>query len=102
MPNALSSLDACPSCGKTVAVRPKLLLIDEAWVAEPGKDPRLAHFADLRVDDVKPELLSDHPLEQVIEGLYCDACGRGFVTEDSLMASSRKLLPRRPPIPAAE
>ena len=102
MPNVLSSRDACPSCGKTVTVRPKLLLIDEAWVDEPGKDPRLAYFADLRVDDIKPDLLSDRPLEQFIEGLYCDACGRGFVTEDSLMASSRKLLPRRRLFPFAE
>ena len=102
MPDVFSSLDACPSCGKSVTVRPKLLLIDEAWVAEPGKDPRLAHFADLRVADIKPELLSDRPLEQFIEGLYCDACGRGFVTEDSLMASSRQLLPRRLLFPAAE
>jgi hypothetical protein len=102
MPSDLSPLDACPSCGKTVAVRSKLLLIDEAWVAEPGKDPRFAHFADLRVDDVKPELRSEHPLEQFIEGLYCDACGRGFVTEESLMAGSRKLLPRRPLLPSAE
>jgi hypothetical protein len=77
-------------------------LIDEAWVDEPGKDPRLAHFADLRVDDIKPELVSDRPLEQFIEGLYCDACGRGFVTEDSLMTSSRKLLPRRTLFPRAE
>jgi len=43
------------------------------------RNPRLAHFADLCVDDVKPDLLSDHPLEQFIEGLYCEACGRGFV-----------------------
>ena len=102
MPDVPSALDACPSCGKTATVRPKLLLIDEAWVAEPGKDPRLVHFADLRVDDIKPELVSDRPLEQFIEGLYCDACGRGFVTEDSLMASSRKLLTRRALFPPAE
>ena len=102
MTSVFSSLDACPSCGKTVTVRHKLLLIDEAWVDEPGKDPRLAYFADLRVDDIKPELLGDRPLEQFPEGLYCDACGRGFVTEDSLMASSRKLLPRRRLLQPAE
>jgi len=102
MPSAFPSVDACPSCGSSGAVRRKLLLIDEAWVAAPGKDPRLAHFADLRVDDVKPELLSDHPLEQFIEGLYCDACGRGFVTEETLTASSRKLGTRGVPFPPAE
>jgi hypothetical protein len=77
-------------------------MIDEAWVAEPGKDPRLKHFVDLRVDDVRPELLSDHPLEQFVEGLYCDACGHGFVPDDSLMANSHKLHPRCSLLPRAE
>ena len=47
------NLEFCPFCGETSAVRPKLLLIDEAWMPGPGKDPRHAYFADLRVDDVQ-------------------------------------------------
>jgi hypothetical protein len=91
MLEAAASVVACPSCGESTAVRSKLLMIDEAWVADRGNDPRLAHFADLRVDDVKPDHLKERPLEQFVDGLYCDACGCGFVREDSLMASSRKL-----------
>ncbi len=72
-------IEACPRCGDASAVRPKLLLIDEAWVAAPGKDPREKYFADLRVDDVAPESQKSPPLEQFVEGYYCDKCGHAFV-----------------------
>jgi hypothetical protein len=82
--------EKCPLCGKAESVRPKLVLIDEAWVPAPGKDPRLAYFADLRVDDVKAENLRERPLEQFIDGYYCDRCNRGFVSEDGLREGRRR------------
>jgi hypothetical protein len=66
------------------------VLIDEAWIPAPGKDPRLAYFADLRVDDVRPENLREPPLEQFVEGFYCDRCDKGFVSEDKLKAARRR------------
>jgi hypothetical protein len=60
-------IESCPVCGETSTVRPKLVLIDEAWVPAPGKDVRLAYFADLRADDVEPENLREGPLEQFID-----------------------------------
>ena len=83
-------LETCPICGETTTVRPKLVLIDEAWVPAPGKDERLAYFADLRVDDVQLEKLRDHPLEQFIDGFYCDRCNKGFVSEAGLKAGRRR------------
>ena len=80
-------VEACPLCGQTSGVRPKLVLVHEAWVPAPGKDPRLAYFADLRVDDVRPENLHKPPLEQFIEGFYCDRCDKGFVSEEKLKAA---------------
>jgi hypothetical protein len=68
----MKHFEVCPLCGETSAVRPKLVLIDEAWLPAPGKDPRLAYFADLRVDDVQPKNLREQPLEQFIDGFYCD------------------------------
>jgi hypothetical protein len=82
--------EACPLCGGNSTVRPKLVLIDEAWVPAPGKDPRLAYHADLRVDDVKPEKLRDHPLEQFVEGYYCARCKKGFVSEEALKSRRRR------------
>jgi hypothetical protein len=76
---------SCPLCGETSAVRPKL---DEAWVLSPGKDSRLACFADLRVDDVQPQNLREHPLEQFIDGFYCDRCNKGLKVQQE---SSKKL-----------
>jgi hypothetical protein len=73
--SASCTTEKCPSCGETSAVRPKLLLIDEAWVSEPGKDERLKYSADLRVDDVEPGNLRPEPQEQFIDGYYCNRCG---------------------------
>jgi ribosomal protein S27AE len=82
--------DRCPRCGDAAAVRPKLVLIDEAWVYAPGKDPRLAYLADLRVDDVKPDSLRPRPLEQFIDGHFCDKCGHAFVLEAELNETNRR------------
>ena len=86
----VSHAKCCPVCGKTSTVRPKLVLIDEAWVPAPGKDPRLAYFADLRVDDVLPEELADPPLEQFINGFYCSRCNKGFVSDEALKEGRRR------------
>ena len=82
--------EVCPACGGASALRPKLLLIDEAWVPAPGKDPRLAYWASLRVDDVQAQALRKSPLEQFIDGFYCDRCGKGFVSEDILREGRRR------------
>jgi len=83
-------LEACPICGQTTAVRPKLVLIDEAWVPTPGKDARLEYFADLRVDAVQSQNLREPPLEQFIDGFYCDRCGKGFVSEQGLKEGRKR------------
>jgi hypothetical protein len=86
----LTSSGTCPLCGESSAVRPRLLLIDERWVPAPGKDPRLAYFADLRVDDVQTQNVHEHPLEQFIDGFYCDRCNKGFVSEQVLNEGRRR------------
>jgi hypothetical protein len=83
-------IEPCPICGDASKVRPKLLLIDEAWVPAPGKDERLAYFADLRADDVLADELRDKPLEQFLDGFFCDHCGKGFVSEEVLKAIRRR------------
>jgi hypothetical protein len=83
-------VETCPLCGETSAVRPKLVLIDEVWVPARGRDPRLAYFADLRVDDVQAHNLRERPLEQFIHGFYCDRCNRGFVSEEGLKEGRRR------------
>jgi hypothetical protein len=84
------ALETCPVCGESSAIRPKLLLIDEAWVPAPGKDPRLAYCAYLRVDDVKTQNVRKRPLEQFIDGFYCDRCNKGFVSEEVLKDGRRR------------
>jgi hypothetical protein len=67
-----------------------LLLIDAAWKPAPGVDPRLAYFADLRVDDLRPENMGESPREQFVEGFFCDRCGKGFVPESALHSERRQ------------
>jgi hypothetical protein len=83
-------VEACPLCGETSALRSKLILIEEAWIPAPGKDSRLAYFADLRVDDVQAQNLRERPLEQFIDGYYCGRCGKGFVSEEGLREGRRR------------
>jgi len=85
----LSLPESCPICHSESSVIPKLVLIDEGWVPTPGKDPRLKYFADLRVDDLKPEYIKEEPLQQFIEGYFCNKCGKGFVSESILHAAPR-------------
>ena len=77
-------LETCPICGQAAGVRTKLILIDEAWVPAPGKDPRLKYYTDLRADDVQPQHLRETPLEQFVDGFYCDCCQKGFISERGL------------------
>jgi hypothetical protein len=51
-------------------------------VSGPGKDERLKFFADLRVDEVRPDRRRAEPLQQFVDGFFCDKCGKGFVATD--------------------
>ena len=84
------NLETCPLCGDTAAVRRKLVMIDETWVPVVGEDPRLAYFADLRADDVRDQYLRRAPLEQFMDGFFCDRCKKGFVSERVLKESRRR------------
>lgn len=81
-------IEACPICGSIDAVRPKLVLIDGAWHQEPGKDPRERHLVDLRVDDIASDEVRTPPLEQYVDGLYCDKCARAFVPDSKLRGAT--------------
>jgi len=48
------------------------------------------YFADLRVDDVQAENLREAPLEQFIDGFFCDRCKKGFVSEEGLKENRRR------------
>lgn len=76
--------EKCPICGSSSALRDKILLIDEAWVSERNLDPRLRCFSDLRVDELRPDKVRAEPMSQFVDGYYCEACGKGFVSNAAL------------------
>ena len=71
----------CPDCGTNTFVKTKLLLVDAAWVKKEGVDPREAHFASIRVDDIKAQYLDAEPLQQFVSGFYCEKCDIGFIPD---------------------
>ncbi|WP_226469667.1 hypothetical protein [Luteimonas panaciterrae] len=79
-----SAQEPCPRCGETSTLREKLLLIDEAWVPAQGKDSRLRYAADLRVGALKPAVVRQSPLEQFVDGFFCEKCQKGFVPDDAI------------------
>jgi hypothetical protein len=88
--NDAENLEICPTCGQKSELRSKLVLIDEAWIPARGKDAREAYRADLRVDDVNAANLRLEPLQQFIDGFYCDRCNKGFVPERVLKPDRRR------------
>jgi|LakMenEpi03Aug12_release.lakeMendotaPanAssembly.Ray.scaffolds.fasta_scaffold3774887_1 hypothetical protein len=82
--------EKCPTCGSSSTLRDKILLIDEAWVSERNLDPRLRYFSDLRVDELRPEVVRTEPMSQFVDGYYCEACGKGFVGNAALGDTWRK------------
>ncbi len=81
--------DTCPICKTNKLVRSKLILIDSLWEETLETDPRLRYFTDLRLDDVIEKHRSDPPLQQFIEGYYCDQCMKGFASKENLKPSHK-------------
>jgi hypothetical protein len=67
----------CPRCGESSSVRSKLVLIDGKWVPGPGKE----YYYTTRVDKFLDEILRETPLEQFMDGFYCNRCNIGFISE---------------------
>jgi hypothetical protein len=76
-----TSMEPCPHCNLTLYIRPKLILVDKAWNRDEGGDSRMAHASYLRADDLKPEVKREQPLQQFVDGFYCDGCNEGFVPD---------------------
>jgi len=85
----MNAIEQCPLCKSAGAVRPKLVLIDEAWTDPAGGEARVKYAADLRVDDVEGKFLKDEPLQQFVDGFFCEDCGKAFISEDRLREGHR-------------
>ena len=88
--NTSVMVEVCPVCGEANSVRSKLVLIDGAWVPGPGKEAVEKYFASMRIDDVHSEVLREYPLEQFLDGFYCDRCNKGFISEIGLCKDRRR------------
>ena len=80
MPIAPFHQESCPTCGSNEAVVAKLVLVAERSpvygvdISEGGRWPY-----QLAVDECTPDALRGKPLQQFIDGLYCQNCDLGFV-----------------------
>ena len=73
----------CPKCQTDINVYSKTLLIEDVLNAET---PR----SHLRVDQVKKEFIKQAPLEQFIDGLFCEKCDCGFIPNSYLKCTKKK------------
>ncbi|WP_338525206.1 hypothetical protein NUH87_06065 [Pseudomonas batumici] len=89
------SLEPCPRCGSAQHVRPKEMLIGAASPKQRFNGEERAGYQrvdQLAVDECKPELLKEPPLQQLVGGFYCDHCDIGFVTSRIFQATNDKLI----------
>ncbi len=83
----LNPIESCPRCGSLQHVRSKRILIGAASPKKRFDGEEKAGYQrldQLAVDECKPALLNAAPLEQLVDGFYCDHCGVGFVTSELL------------------
>jgi hypothetical protein len=83
---SIETHNLCPSCCTNQYVTNKMILIgarspkvifgDEEMCGYKRKD-------QLAIDECDPKVLRDAPLQQFVNGYFCNACGGGFV-DDSL------------------
>ena len=82
-----NDLERCPRCGSAQHVRSKELLIGAKSPKKRFNGEQKSGYVrvdQLAVDECKPELLRESPLQQLVAGFNCEHCDVGFVS-DSLV-----------------
>ena len=84
------SLERCPRCMSHAHIQRKLILIGKA-------SPKLLFGSEekagyrrkdqLAVDECKRDMIHSKPLEQFIDGYYCERCVIGFVADEILTST---------------
>lgn len=73
--------DLCPECRTKDKVYSKLILIEDILKPDTARDR-------LRIDHLQKEFLGKAPLEQFIEGFFCEKCGCGFIPNNYLKSKT--------------
>jgi hypothetical protein len=78
-------VNACPKCLSDTHVRAKKILIGKSSPRRlfPDFEERAGYKRkdQLAVDECKQDALGVPPLEQFVDGCYCENCGIGFVSD---------------------
>jgi hypothetical protein len=83
---SLQNQSACPKCHSDAHVVRKALLIGAQspkaiFKEEYGERAGYRRRDQIAVDELKPEVLQNAPLEQFVIGFYCESCGIGFIPD---------------------
>ena len=82
MHSIASTERTCPRCKSEAQVTSKTLLIGRASPKVLFPDEERAGYQrvdQIAIDECKTEELKAAPLEQFVDGYYCNRCGLGFV-----------------------
>ncbi|WP_156684296.1 hypothetical protein [Pseudomonas sp. Leaf127] len=88
---SLYVMQSCPRCSSVQYVRPKHMLIGAASPKKRFNGEERAGYQrldQLAVDECKPDLMNAPPLEQFVDGFYCDQCGVGFVASEIVQGAA--------------
>lgn len=97
------SQNECPKCHSDARTITKALLIGAKSPKAIFKE-RYAEIAGYRrrdqiaVDELKPEVLQNAPLEQFVNGFYCESCCIGFIP-DGFASESSQVPPAKQVVP---
>ena len=85
----MENKNICPKCNSDYAVRKKKILISmsrKEWHKQ-GRDPRemCPCCVKLTIDDCIKKHINESPLEQFVQGCFCDNCGIGFIPDEILV-----------------
>lgn len=79
---------SCPKCGSSAHVVSKLILIGKlspkGIFSDSGERAGYQRKDQLAIDECLPGIIRKEPLEQFIDGYFCDECGNGFVPDEFL------------------
>lgn len=81
------NVNACPKCLSDIHVRAKKILIGKSSPSRLFQEEKAGYKRkdQLAVDECKQDALGDPPLEQFVDGCYCENCGIGFVPDSCLL-----------------
>jgi hypothetical protein len=81
---SIETHNLCPNCGTNIHVTDKMILIGACSPKAIFGDEEMCGYRrkdQLAIDECNQSELKDVPLQQFVDGYFCNDCGVGFVDD---------------------